>query len=254
MSMVGRSCPLAVTVAFAGVSALVGMVGAVACQPKPPPPAAAEPVVGVAVGTSPAATPAPTRGPTKEQRRRATWRLRERGLYTTVDWRMSSAGEIDVCWDWFERKGCMSGPRQRFEDFETFLAAASSRGTDMVQELYDPEYPRMSKLFWALTVLGDFDVDYGDDDVPSPTRGSVEDLEAMIAWVASHYGLTRINEPLVLASPTDRGAIKQGDMYFGTFVAPSGEVWQCGQDAPPGKYCCYVYCESDSGGMFAEGH
>ncbi|MCA9701652.1 MAG: hypothetical protein KC431_29295 [Myxococcales bacterium] len=207
----------------------------------------------------------------------AKWRLREWGLEYTINWQQDAEGAIRLC----PRDVTCDPATAGYLDLRSLRdaidsIAASERGREEsvrnslragVPDTLSPlerniDIRDIDRMFWALTELELFfgGERYGD-------RWQLLGLgpaqaEAEVAWLARRYGLGHAGR-LSRDWREDGYAELFGpeleppdeDLIFGVFTRRSGERYVCGLDAPPGTYCCYVYCDQIDGddGM-AEGH
>lgn len=196
--------------------------------------------------------------------RTAEWDLHD----DTLQWRIDPDGTTWLCWGDAEQCAHPDTPHDAFDDFAEALEAIDAHGVlrdhplDFETALgvgyglrhVDEPLRAIDKLFWALTIGGLTDAFYSRAEIRPTPHAPLGEIDAHLDWVAQRYGLTRRGhfspgDPSVPTSAMERA----DDIAFGTFVDEQGTWWHCGHDVSPGKYCCYIYCNSEHDSL-TEGH
>lgn len=239
----------------------------VSCQSAPvgPPPPDRAQNQALAARAKP---PAQSTGPVSDSidiadlRFEVEWLLREWELDAEHAWRVTRAGAIELCL----RDECSAaGPYVTYPTLRAAsaaIAAYAGTATEKTERFGADSFsgrealPRdIDKLFWSLAQASfkhGFKFD-GWEQAPSADRD--RQMDALIDRLAARYGLRRSGRFATHFAPADPDAhaVHKGDMYFGAFVDSAGTTWECGKNNGSSKYCCYVYCNSDSDSM-AESH
>jgi len=179
------------------------------------------------------------------------WAVWEAQL-SAVAWKAHPRDGVDICWDSTD-KPCAATNRASFATDAAFLSAVIKRSKGSV--FASGKGRAIDKLFWALKAARMNYTWTSDQESHLYDAGRLAELDHLVGWLAKRHGLARSARAVLDFQPKVSKAkfITRGDVFFGAFVDDRNVRWECGQDAPPGKYCCYVYCRSASENM-AQGH